>query len=268
MKNTYTIGQMAKLHNISVHTLRYYDKIGLLKPSKVDLNSNYRYYDDYDSHRLSKIKGLKSIGLPLNKIKILMEGTIDKVEEEFYDMRKELITKINNLNEVVSYLDEQLHQIEEFKKGECCIEPKILTFDRREGYIICVNESSSLNERIKAIVNFEKKNNTNADVFFKPTRLMHIDSDGRAHLKNYLALKRDISVDDPNDCYILEAGKYGVIDHIGSSKNIDESYMKLLKYIYSKGLRPCNEAIEILVMSSNLTVKQEEWRKQIQIRII
>ncbi|WP_010294516.1 MerR family DNA-binding transcriptional regulator, partial [Clostridium senegalense] len=32
MKNKILIGEMAKLHNVSTQTLRYYDKIGLFKP--------------------------------------------------------------------------------------------------------------------------------------------------------------------------------------------------------------------------------------------
>lgn len=267
MKNKFTIGQMSKLHNISVHTLRYYDKIGLLLPSYVDSNTNYRYYDEYDSYKLEKIKVLKSVGLPINKIRMLLEGNIDEVEKSFYDIRKTLVDKICNLNEVVAYLDEQLNQIQELKSGNCYIEPKILKIPKREGYLINVNESSTIIERIEALVDFDKKNNTNSDVFFKPSRLMYINSNGERFLKNYLALKRSMSSCEINDLYILQDGYYGVIDHIGHYKNINESYNKLLNYINKSGMSIGNEAIEILVITSNITVRHEEWRTQIQIPV-
>ncbi|MBO5653686.1 MAG: MerR family DNA-binding transcriptional regulator, partial [Clostridia bacterium] len=38
------IGQFSKLGKITVKTLRYYDKIGLLKPAMIDSSSSYRYY--------------------------------------------------------------------------------------------------------------------------------------------------------------------------------------------------------------------------------
>lgn len=44
MKNRFSIGQMAQLHNIPVKTLRYYDEIGLFTPAEVDPISGYRYY--------------------------------------------------------------------------------------------------------------------------------------------------------------------------------------------------------------------------------
>ena len=36
------IGQFSKLAKITVKTLRYYDKIGLLKPAMIDSSSSYR----------------------------------------------------------------------------------------------------------------------------------------------------------------------------------------------------------------------------------
>ena len=41
----YLIGQFSKINRISVKRLRYYDKVGLLKPKKVDEFNGYRYYD-------------------------------------------------------------------------------------------------------------------------------------------------------------------------------------------------------------------------------
>lgn len=260
-----SIGEMSKLHNVSIHTLRYYDKIGLLKPSEVDLSSNYRYYDDCDSHKLSKIKIFKAIGLPLDKIKSLLEGSIEEVEESFYKIRKDLLGKINNLNEIVYYLDEQLQQIEEVKNGDCYLQPKIVTFPEREGYIIKVDDSSTLVQRIEAIVSFEKKNKTNADVFFKPSRLIGIKPNGERYLQNYLALKRGTSSGDSKNSYTLHPGIYAVIDHIGRNKDINESYTRLLEYINNKGMSIQGEAVEVLVISSSLTEKDEEWRIQIQI---
>ena len=39
-----TIGQMSKVCGVSVKTLRHYDKIGLLKPQRIDEINGYRYY--------------------------------------------------------------------------------------------------------------------------------------------------------------------------------------------------------------------------------
>ena len=44
-KTLIPIGKMAKANNISIATLRLYDEMGLIKPSFIDPQTNYRYYD-------------------------------------------------------------------------------------------------------------------------------------------------------------------------------------------------------------------------------
>lgn len=65
----YSIGEVSKLTNISIQTLRYYDQIGLFKPSYVDPKTNYRYYKDSQFYHLDIIKSLKYIGVSLRKLK-------------------------------------------------------------------------------------------------------------------------------------------------------------------------------------------------------
>lgn len=68
----WTTGQVSKLRNISVRTLRYYDQIGLLTPSGKDENGK-RYYSEEDLFTLEKITLLKSLSLPLEKIRFLLD---------------------------------------------------------------------------------------------------------------------------------------------------------------------------------------------------
>ena len=44
MDQMFTIGKMASLTGISVQALRYYDKLGLLRPTYVNPTTGYRYY--------------------------------------------------------------------------------------------------------------------------------------------------------------------------------------------------------------------------------
>jgi DNA-binding transcriptional MerR regulator len=51
----FKIGDFSRLSQISVKTLRYYDEIGLLKPSKVDQFTGYRLYSADQLPRLNYI---------------------------------------------------------------------------------------------------------------------------------------------------------------------------------------------------------------------
>ena len=54
MEKYYTTGQFAKMAGVTLRTIRYYDKIGLLKPSHI-IDNGYRQYCNKDLITLQKI---------------------------------------------------------------------------------------------------------------------------------------------------------------------------------------------------------------------
>ncbi|NLD18118.1 MAG: MerR family transcriptional regulator [Tissierellia bacterium] len=74
MDKLYTIGETSRLLGVSTKTLRYYDKIGLLKPSFIDEDTGYRYYTFEKFHYIDRIKYLQSFGMDLDEIKEIMES--------------------------------------------------------------------------------------------------------------------------------------------------------------------------------------------------
>ena len=63
----YKTGEFAKMANVSIRTIRYYDNVGLLKPSKI-ADNGYRIYTDKDFIKLQKILSLKYLGFSLDYI--------------------------------------------------------------------------------------------------------------------------------------------------------------------------------------------------------
>lgn len=60
-------------------TLRHYDRIGLVKPSKRDEWTSYRYYTRQDIVMLNTVRALQQMDLPLQKIKAVLE--VDDLQE-------------------------------------------------------------------------------------------------------------------------------------------------------------------------------------------
>lgn len=73
MKDYFTIGEAAKAVKATSETLRHYDRIGLVKPSKKDEWTNYRYYSKQDIIRLSTVRALQQMDLPLQQIKQVLD---------------------------------------------------------------------------------------------------------------------------------------------------------------------------------------------------
>ena len=72
----FKIGDFSRLSQVSVKTLRYYDEIGLLKPSEIDRFTGYRYYTAGQLSRLNRILLLKDLGLSLDQIGRLLESDL------------------------------------------------------------------------------------------------------------------------------------------------------------------------------------------------
>lgn len=66
------IGELAEQTGLSVRTLHYYEEIGLLTPS-YRTQADHRLYTEDDVTRLQQIVSLKSVGLPLEQIKMMLE---------------------------------------------------------------------------------------------------------------------------------------------------------------------------------------------------
>lgn len=73
MKQYFSIGEAAKAVHMTSETLRHYDRIGLLKPSKKDEWTGYRYYTEGDIVWLNTIRALQQMDLPLQEIKKVLE---------------------------------------------------------------------------------------------------------------------------------------------------------------------------------------------------
>lgn len=70
------IGDFAKLSRVSIKTLRYYDEVGLLKPSAVDPFTGYRAYSLDLLPRLNRILALKDLGMSLEQIGYLLDEDV------------------------------------------------------------------------------------------------------------------------------------------------------------------------------------------------
>ena len=85
-----TIKDFAALCGCNAQTLRYYDRIGLLCPARVDEWTGYRYYEDRQAVDFVKIKNLQLAEFTIEEIKDLLQ----KSDEEVYAAFDEKIAGI------------------------------------------------------------------------------------------------------------------------------------------------------------------------------
>ena len=91
-----TIQGFARLCGCNTQTLRYYDRIGLLAPAKVDEWTGYRYYEEEQAMLFVKIKNLQQADFTIEEIKSLLPGDDDLLmaafERKIWEQKQKLAT--------------------------------------------------------------------------------------------------------------------------------------------------------------------------------
>jgi len=88
---TWYVKELSRMNNVSIRTLHYYDKIGLLKPSD-RLSNGYRVYSEKDIKKLEQIIALKFFGFTLARIKQILthqELTLQQLETQLLLLQSE-----------------------------------------------------------------------------------------------------------------------------------------------------------------------------------
>ena len=106
-----TIGKLAKHCDMNVETVRYYQRIGLLRIPKS--TTAYRYYNEQDIETLSFIQKAKDAGLQLSEIQELLTLELDdriqvrQVIEQRLEKIDQRIQELQSLKlRLVTWLDE------------------------------------------------------------------------------------------------------------------------------------------------------------------
>jgi DNA-binding transcriptional MerR regulator len=96
-RGTYRIREFAELAGVTVRALHHYDRLGLLTPRRTP--TGYRVYDTKDLETLEQIVALKFIGLPLDKIKLLLRrrpadlSAVLRAQGRLLEQRKTLLER-------------------------------------------------------------------------------------------------------------------------------------------------------------------------------
>ncbi|MDO4198722.1 MAG: methyltransferase domain-containing protein [Erysipelotrichaceae bacterium] len=150
----YKTGELAKKANVTIRTIRYYDSIDLLKPSRI-MDNGYRLYDDNDYLKLQKILCLKSLGFELDDIKTMTATD-----------------NYTSFNEALHYqllaIDKKINSLKSLKESISDISRSMDT-DKKLDWSKMMNAVEMNN--LEADIIEQYKNSTNIDIRIKLHRL-------------------------------------------------------------------------------------------------
>ena len=124
MNNLLSIGELAKLRDINVQSLRYYEKLGILIPAYINPETGYRYYSLEQIMILDTIILCIDLGIPLKDLKnyVNADGELE-FEHLLKDGKKLAKEKIRKIESNIDSINRTLQHIHAQK-----------TFQGRDGY--------------------------------------------------------------------------------------------------------------------------------------
>lgn len=111
----YSIGEFARIAQVSKRQLHYWDEIGLLQPGKVDPSSGHRFYSATQLSTLNRIIAFKALGLSLSQIRRFLQDdmSLDKIEGMLLMKKSELELQVQEELQRIRTIESRLKQIRE-----------------------------------------------------------------------------------------------------------------------------------------------------------
>ena len=104
------INELSKRTGISAHTIRFYEKSGLIKGRRNEnvKTNKYFHYDEESVEKLTLVREAKSVGFTINEIAQLMDA--------WYNNKITVSEKLEVLDEKLLSIDARIKQLKEMKK--------------------------------------------------------------------------------------------------------------------------------------------------------
>ena len=270
MKKASTVSEIADYFNVSAQTLRYYDRIGLLKPEEVDPATGYRLYRQESFDRLYLIRELKQLGLSLDQIRTYCETRdIRGLETTLDRTLSELKEKIRQLEDDRKHTEDYLRSIRLLNKAHGQNVFEFRPVRERYAYMLDINFPP---DHLRSCIYMMQESFSHSSVrSAEPGRVVlgirqNTLEEGSisvyhsiGHLLKQPAADRSVRT--------LREGIYAVACHLGSYDTIFSTYRKLLRFIQENGYRVCGDSAEISVVDTAFTNNPSEFVTEIQIPV-
>ena len=274
-ENFLTIGEVAKVANVSIQTLRYYDQIDLFKPAYIDPQTNYRFYKDSQLYHLDLIKSLKHLGSSLEEIKHVQQQSPEQLLQ-FLEKQEliieERVKKLKEVHQTLLKTKRQMHEQlaissfnEVFFKEE--VEERILMVETDNLTPVYIpnsyyttlkttveNEGSIIPSRYGCIYPFKHYKD-----------ILDIQYD---YVFTPLMTDRYIQLRSENmDVQTKKAGTYICIAFIFEANTYFERYEQLRQYILNHELDVYPDVYEIFMPTNYSPLKEDEFVVELKLRL-
>lgn len=122
MTTSFTIGSLARAADVNVETIRYYQRVGLIKEPRKP-QTGYRHYPEDSVARIRFIKRAQQLGFSLQEIAQLLQlgdGRCADVRQQAEEKREQIDKQIQDLTQLRKTLDTLIHACQNGTENQPC----------------------------------------------------------------------------------------------------------------------------------------------------
>lgn len=266
MKNYYKINEISKLYGIGVDSLRYYERLGILRPRR-DVNG-YRLYSLKEMYKLNIIRDLRRLDFSMAQIKEYLAdqsvaNTLELLRREqalLAERLRELLTREELIKERIAVLDNARN----IRTGVFTVK------DLPDRFCVRLSEHIARDEEMDFAVKklhrqHEEKIRDFGNQIIGAFPSMENLRNGISNV--YEAVFFILERRSPDYDFILPAGEYLSYFYGGGYGQNAKRMEELLAYAKEEGLRLSGEPFEMYEIDNRDTVREEEFLTEIQVRV-
>ena len=272
MQNRFSIGEMSRLMKIPVKTLRYYDEIGLFKPSEVNSQNGYRYYATEQFEQLDIIKYLRFLGVPLSQIRThfahrqvdyflqllkKQEESIDARIRDLEAIRRKFDRRIRELEEVLTVVETDVVEIRRFPLRQALrlqenvqSGPSLEMSVRKLGSLFGASPSPIFVGKVGLTVSLENLRSGNFQEY------------------NSVFISLDEPIEADQFSTTFPEGEYACLFFRGLHGDSPLHYRKLLQYIEQNDYVVAGESAERTIVDEYVSKDPRKFLTEIQIPVV
>lgn len=265
IKNYIKIGELSKLFHIGVDSIRYYEKLGLIHPIRVN---SYRYYSMKDIETMNTIRELLSLGFSTEEIIAFEKNkSVSHVLQMLENELSVVDKSIEQLEHTRNSLRDRVHSIRKDLKRDASEEISIKNFLKRPCLMISgkdipddvlsykVAESIDMNGLKPATIGA-------CDCYTMDTS--KIDETGDFASKNVFLFSEELPY-TPN--FFLPAGKYLSLCYNGEYSKTPKLYKKLVSFAKAKNIEIVGDLLEFCHIDEYETLDVSEYLTELQVMV-
>ena len=271
MQNRFSIGEMSRLMNVPIKTLRYYDEIGLFKPVEVNRDTGYRYYSTEQFEQLDIIKYLRLLGVPLAEIaahftQLRVENFLQLLKRQ----EKTIDEKIQELQKTRQKFGSRIAELEQALQGTEVGIPVIKRYPSRR--IIRLQASVRRGPGLEMMIRKLEKliGGTHSPIFIgKVGFTVSAENLLQENFQEYSSvfILMEEAMAESSLSAMLPAGEYACLLFQGSHNDSTEPYRRLLSFVAQQGRRMHGEAVERAIVDEFISGDSKHYLTEIQLPV-